>query len=60
MEYQDLLKIIKDINRDIGRPEYDEVLSTVLALVMTYPLKDDRSSCQDKIEHLILQKFVGK
>ena len=35
MEYQDLLKIIKDINRDIGRPEYDEVLSTVLALVMT-------------------------
>ena len=46
MEYQDLLKIIKDINRDIGRPEYDEVLSTVLALVMTYPLKEDLNGKQ--------------
>jgi hypothetical protein len=60
MEYQDLLKIIRDINKDIGRTEYDAVLSATLALVMTYPLKDDRLSCQDKIEQLILQSFGGK
>ena len=60
MDYQDLLKIIKEINRDEGRPEYDEILSAILALVMTYPLKDDRSSCQDKMENLISQKFGGE
>lgn len=60
MEYGDLLKILKQINSDIGRPDLGEVIGAILAFEMAYPLKDDRVSCQEKIEHLILQRFGGR
>lgn len=58
MEYQELLLVIKNINRDIGKPEYDEILSSILALAKTYPLQEDRVRCQEQIERLILQKYM--
>jgi len=60
MEYEDLLKNLKQINSDIGRPDLGETIGAILAFEMTYPLKDDRLSCQEKIEHLILQRFGGE
>lgn len=59
MEYGDLLKILRHINSDIGSPELEEMIGSILALEMAFPLKDDRLSCQEKIEHLILQRFGG-
>ncbi len=60
MEYGDLLKILKQINSDIGRPDLGETIGAILAFEMAYPLQDDRLSCQEKIEHLILQRFGGR
>lgn len=60
MEYGDLLKILKQINNDIGRPDLGETIGAILAFEMSYPLQDDRLSCQEKIEHLILQRFGGE
>jgi hypothetical protein len=60
MEYGDLLRILKHINSNIGSPELEEMISSILALEMAYPLKDDRLSCQEKIEHLILQRYGGR
>lgn len=60
MEYGDLLKILKEINSDIGHLDLTEIIGSILAFEMTYPLKDDRLSCQEKIEQLILQRFGGR
>ena len=60
MEYEDLLKTLKQINTNIGRPDLGETIGAILAFEMAYPLRDDRLSCQEKIEQLILQRFGGR
>ena len=58
MENKELMEILKKTNEKLGKKVDDEILASILSLIMLNPLDDDRNICQDRIKFLIQQKVV--
>ena len=59
MSEEDILKILKDINSELGKPVTDELLEQIISRVIANPLDEDRGKCQDQIFEIITQRVGG-
>jgi len=55
--YDELLITLKKINNKSERPIQEAIIESILALVIKYPLDDERKKCQDQIEIVLSQNF---
>lgn len=61
MDIDELLVVLKKINKENGCPVGEKILERIIALVVKNPLEDDRARCQDQISEIIAQHVgVGK
>lgn len=55
--YDELLITLKKINNKSDKPVPESIIENILALVIKYPLDDERNKCQDQIEVVLSQSF---
>lgn len=59
MNFEDLVDVLRRINRGRDHHVDDDLLKSVVALVMKNPLDEDRGRCQDQLAHLIINRAGG-
>jgi len=56
---EELLHVLKRINKERRDPVDEAILNQVMALVIKHPLDEDRTTCQTQIEEIINQRVGG-
>ena len=56
MENNDLMSVLRNLNKEMGSLVDNNLLSQVIALVMKNPLEEDRGRCQEQILELLSQR----
>lgn len=59
MNFEDLVDVLRRINRERDNPVDDDLLKAVVALVMKNPLDEDRGRCQEQLALLIMNRAGG-
>lgn len=57
MNDKDILKILKDLNDELGKPVTDELLEQIISIVVNNPLDEDRGRSQEQILEIITQRI---
>ncbi len=59
MEFEEMVSILKRINKEADESVPDNLLEEILALVLKNPLESDRGKCQEQIMTIINQRVEG-
>ena len=59
VEETDLLRVLLKTNSASLHPIGEDVLKDILALVIQYPLDEDREKCQEEIKKIISKRSQG-
>lgn len=60
MKYEDLLEVLLETNNKNEKPINEDVLRSILSIVMLNPLDEDRAKSQEQIRYLIAKTGVWK
>ncbi|CAD7768012.1 hypothetical protein FHEFKHOI_01949 [Candidatus Methanoperedenaceae archaeon GB50] len=59
MEFEEMVSVLKRMNKEADESVPDNLLEEILALVFKNPLDSDRGKCQEQIMTIINQRVGG-
>ncbi len=59
MEFEEMVSVLKRMNKEADESVPDNLLEEILALVLKNPLDSDRGKCQEQIMTIINQRVGG-
>lgn len=60
MKDEELMKVLIETNKNRENPVNEDLLKSILAIVINHPLEEERQKCQEKIRFLVNKSGVWK
>lgn len=56
MNSEDIIEIVKDINRKNSSPIDENIIRKIILQIIDHPLEGDRGICQEELRKIIIEK----